>query len=109
MKWHSTTWEMKKAVEFAALPERLTPRQIDSVLAPVQARIHECFTEFGEPNGVAKVALTIGGEGKLTQISLPSPFDKADIGVCMRSQLKQVLFSKFRGTPMAVDYVYQVQ
>lgn len=101
--------ELKKAAEIAALPERLTPRQIDSVLAPVQTRIHECYMEFGEPSGVAKVAVTIGGEGKLTTISLPPPFDKADIGVCIRSQLKQTTFPRFRGQPMSIDYVYQVQ
>lgn len=101
--------ELKKAAEHAALPERLTPRQIDSVLAPVQSRIHECYMEFGEPSGVAKVAVTIGGEGKLTTISLPPPFDKADIGVCIRSQLKQTAFPRFRGQPMSIDYVYQVQ
>lgn len=101
--------EMKKAAEHAALPERLTPRQIDGVLAPVQGRIHECYMEFGEPSGVAKIAVTIGGEGKLTSIALPSPFDKADIGVCIRSQLKQTSFPRFRGQPMSIDYVYQVQ
>jgi hypothetical protein len=101
--------ELKKAAEHAALPERLTPRQIDSVLAPVQSRIHECYMEFGEPSGVAKVAVTIGGEGRLTTIALPPPFDKADIGVCIRSQLKQTTFPRFRGQPMSIDYVYQVQ
>lgn len=101
--------ELKRAAEIAALPERLTPRQIDGVLAPVQQRIHECYVEFGEPSGVAKVAVTIGGEGKLTTISLPPPFDKADIGICMRSQLKQTTFPRFRGQPMSIDYVYQVQ
>lgn len=101
--------ELKKQAEFDALPERLMPRQIDQVLAPVQGQIHECFVEFGEPSGTAKVNLTIGGEGKLTGVVLPSPFDKADIGVCMRSQLKRAVFPKFRGSPMNIEYVYQVQ
>lgn len=100
--------ELKRAEEFAALPERLLPQQIDQVLAPIQAKIHECYVEFGEPSGTAKVAVTIGGGGKLTAISLASPFDKADIGVCMRSQLKTAVFPKFRGAAMNVDYVYQV-
>jgi hypothetical protein len=100
--------ELKRAEEFAALPEHLLPHQIDQVLAPVQAKIHECYVEFGEPSGTAKVALTIGGAGKLTTITLSTPFDKADIGVCMRSQLKSAVFPKFRGSPMNVDYVYQV-
>jgi hypothetical protein len=100
--------ELKRAEEFAALPERLLPHQIDQVLAPIQAKIHECYVEFGEPSGTAKVAVTIGGAGKLTAISLAAPFDKADIGVCMRSQLKTAVFPKFRGGAMNVDYVYQV-
>jgi len=100
--------ELRRAAERAALPERLTPRQIEKVLAPVQARIHECFVEFGEPSGNAKVQLTIGGEGKLSQVNLPAPFDKADIGLCMRAQLKATAFPKFRGAPMTIDYVYQV-
>ncbi len=100
--------ELKRAQDFAALPERLLPQQIDQVLAPVQAKIHECYVEFGEPNGTAKVALTIGNAGKLTAVTLASPFDKADIGVCMRSQLKSTTFPKFRGSAMNVDYVYQV-
>ncbi len=100
--------ELKRAEEFAALPERLLPHQIDLVLSPIQAKIHECYVEFGEPSGTAKVSLTIGGNSKLTNISLGAPFDKADIGVCMRSQLKTAVFPKFRGSPMNVDYVYQV-
>jgi hypothetical protein len=100
--------ELRRAAEVAALPERLTPHQIDQVLSPIQPRMHECYVEFGEPSGVAKVQLTIGGEGKLTQVNLPSPFDKADIGLCMRAQLKAASFPKFRGTAMTVDYVYQV-
>jgi hypothetical protein len=101
--------ELKKQAEIDALPERLLPRQIDQVLAPIQAKIHECYVEFGEPSGTAKVSLTIGGEGKLTGLVLPPPFDKADIGVCLRSQLKSAVFPKFRGGPMNVEYVYQVQ
>lgn len=101
--------ELKKQAAFDALPERLMPREIDQVLAPIQGQMHECFVEFGEPSGTAKVNLTIGGEGKLTGVVLPSPFDKADIGVCMRSQLKRAVFPKFRGSPMNVEYVYQVQ
>jgi hypothetical protein len=100
--------EMRRAAEIAALPERLTPRQIDSVLAPVQARMHECYVEFGEPSGTAKLQVTITGEGRLTNIALPAPFDKADIGLCMRAQLKATSFPKFRGGSMTVDYVYQV-
>lgn len=101
--------ELKKQAEIAALPERLTPRQIDQVLAPVQASVHDCYVEFGEPSGLAKVNLMIGGEGKLTQIALSPPFDKADIGICIRSQLKSTVFPRFKGTAMTVDYVYQVQ
>ncbi|MFO0573567.1 MAG: hypothetical protein U1A78_06195 [Polyangia bacterium] len=101
--------ELKKQAEIDALPERLMPREIDQVLAPIQAKMHECYVEFGEPSGTAKVSLTIGGEGKLTGLQLPPPFDKADIGVCLRSQLKSAVFPKFRGSPMNVEYVYQVQ
>lgn len=71
--------------------------------------MHECYVEFGEPSGTAKVSLVIGPEGKLTQVQLPSPFDKADIAVCLRSQLKSAVFPKFRGSPMKFEYVYQVQ
>lgn len=101
--------EIKKQADFMALPERLTPREIDKVLAPIQARVHECYVEFGEPSGNAKVSLVLGPEGKLTQVTLPSPFDKADIGLCLRSQIRSAVFPKFRGEPMKLDYVYQVQ
>jgi hypothetical protein len=100
--------EQRHVDEIAALPEHLTPHQIDQVLAPVQAHVHECYVEFGEPSGTAKVQLTIGGEGKLTQIHMPAPFDKADIGLCLRAQLKSANFPKFRGEAMSIDYVYQV-
>jgi hypothetical protein len=100
--------ELRKVAEVNALPDRLTPHQIDLVLAPVQSRIHECYVEFGEPSGNAKVNLTIAAEGKLTQIHLPSPFAEADIGLCIRSQLKQTSFPRFRSGSMAIDYVYQV-
>ena len=51
----------------------------------------------------------LGPEGKLTQVTLPPPFDKADIGLCLRSQIRSAVFPKFRGSPMKLDYVYQVQ
>ena len=101
--------EIKKQADFMALPERLQPREIDRVLAPIQARVHECYVEFGEPSGNAKVSLVLGPEGKLTQVTLPPPFDKADIGLCLRSQIRSAVFPKFRGSPMKLDYVYQVQ
>lgn len=101
--------EVKRQEEIAALPERLFPRQIDQVLAPIQAKIHECYVEFGEPSGTAKVNLIIGNQGKLSSVTLPAPFDKSDIAVCLRSQIKSAVFPKFRGEPMTVDYVYQVQ
>ena len=84
--------ELKKAAEHAALPERLTPRQIDSVLAPVQSRIHECYMEFGEPLGCGQGRGDDRWRGQADDDPLPSPFDKADIGVCIRSQLKQTAF-----------------
>jgi hypothetical protein len=101
--------EIKKQNEYLALPERLSPREIDRVLAPIQARVHDCYVEFGEPSGNAKVSLVIGTEGKLTQIGLPPPFDKADIGLCLKSQIRSAVFPKFRGSPMKLEYVYQVQ
>lgn len=101
--------EIKKQQELLALPERLTPREIDKVLSPIQTRVHDCYVEFGEPSGNAKVSLVIGPEGRLTQIALSPPFDKADIGLCLRAQIRTAVFPKFRGSPMKFEYIYQVQ
>lgn len=100
--------EIAMEAQRAALPERLTSSQVEASLQPIQEKIHECYVEFSELAGTVKVQLTVGGEGKLTQISLGAPFDKADIGVCIRSQLKTAVFPKFRGEPMRVSYAFQV-
>jgi hypothetical protein len=100
--------ELQAKAERAALPERLTPREVDLGLQPVQEKIHDCYVEFQELGGTVKVGLVIGGEGKITQMTLPPPYDKAPIGVCMRSQIRTAVFPKFRGEPMRVDYAFQV-
>lgn len=100
--------ELQAKAERAALPERLTPREVDLGLQPVQEKIHDCYVEFQELGGTVKVGLVIGGEGKITQMTLPPPYDKAPIGVCIRSQIRTAVFPKFRGEPMRVDYAFQV-
>lgn len=100
--------EIASAAQKAALPERLTPHEVELALQPVQEKIHECYVEFGEPSGTAMVQLVIGGDGKLTQVQLPVLFDKADIGICLRSQIKSARFPKFRGQPMRLEYAFKV-
>lgn len=100
--------ELVQAERRAALPERLSSRQVEEVLQPLQEKVHECYVEYREPSGTARVALTLGGEGKLTGVVLQPPFDKAEIGICIRSQIKSATFPRFRGEPMRIDYAFQV-
>lgn len=100
--------ELQQEAQRAALPERLSSRQVEEALQPVQERIHDCYTEYREVSGTAKVQLTLGTEGKLTNIVLAPPFDKAEIGMCLRVQIKSATFPRFRGDPMKIDYAFQV-
>lgn len=100
--------EMAVAAQQATLPSRLTPKQVEAALAPVQERVHECYVEFQELGGTAKVQLLLEGPGKIAQITLAPPFDKSAIGVCIRSQIKSAVFPKFHGEPMRIDYAFQV-
>ncbi|MDW8283041.1 MAG: hypothetical protein RMK29_15095 [Myxococcales bacterium] len=100
--------ELALQAERAALPERLSPSQVEAALQPVQAKIHECYVEYQELSGTVRVQLVLSGEGKLTHIGLSPPFDKAAIGVCIRSQIKTATFPRFRGEPMRIEYAFQV-
>ena len=46
---------------------------------------------------------------QLTQVTLPPPFDKADIGLCLRSQIRSAVFPKFRGSPMKEARIYELE
>ncbi len=100
--------EMVVASQNALLPEHLTSKQVEGSLAPVQDKIHDCYVEFEELGGTVRVQLALNGEGKFTQIILAPPFDKAAIGLCIKSQIKTASFPRFRGEPMKIDYAFRV-
>ena len=58
--------------------------------------------------GTVKVQLMLNGEGKLTQVILAPPFDKAAIGLCIKAQIKTAVFPHFRGDAMKIDYAFRV-
>jgi hypothetical protein len=100
--------ELSAAAQQALLPERLNSTQVEAALLPVQDKIHDCYVEFEELAGTAKVQLLLGGEGKLTQVNLLPPYDKADIGLCIKAQIKTAVFPRFRGEAMKIDYAFRV-
>jgi hypothetical protein len=97
--------ELAEAREQAALPERLTPDDIERAMAPVQQRVIECATEF-ELKGVAKVTMTLNGEGT-RQFKVLPPFDKGEANLCIRQAMKLANFPHFKkGRSIPIEYPF---
>jgi hypothetical protein len=100
-----TEEEVAEAREQAALPDRLTPDDIERAMAPVQQRVLECATEF-ELKGVAKVSLVLNGDGT-RQFKVLAPFDKGEANLCIRQAMKLATFPHFKkGKTIPIDYPF---
>jgi hypothetical protein len=102
-----TEEEQEIARAEAALPDTLTPSDIQKAMAPVQARIYECGEEF-DLSGVARVKVTVHGDGKSTKLVVLPPYDKGDPYLCIRSAFKEAKFPRFKtaSRPVNVDYPF---
>jgi hypothetical protein len=99
--------EERRKREWAALPEQLSPQQINASLQPAKGRVHDCYAEF-EVAGTANVKLVVKQDGTIESISLTAPFDKTPSGYCIRTAIKGSVFPKFRGEKMNIDYPFQL-
>ena len=67
----------------------------------------ECGEVFELKQGVARVHVTLQGNGKL-KMTISEPYDKGDVHLCIREALKAAHFPlfKFKSPPMEIDYPF---
>ena len=100
--------EERKRREEAALPDQLSPKDINRTLAPVKERVHDCYAEF-DISGTATVKLVVEPDGSVSDVALQPPFDKTPTGYCVRTAIKGVAFPRFRGEKMHITYPFKLQ
>ena len=96
------TDEARRAREEAALPEQLTPRQINEALAQVRDRVLDCAREF-QASGTAIVHLELDGSGKLERARVMPPLERTAAGYCIHAAIAGASFPRFRGQAMVLD------
>jgi hypothetical protein len=97
-----------KRREWAALPDQLSPKQINGAMATARDRVHDCAAEF-ESAGTATVKMVVGQNGAVQAMTLLPPFDKTPTGYCIKTALKGLTFPKFKGERMIITYPFQLQ
>lgn len=91
-----------------ALPEQLTPGQIQSVLRKQQKSVEDCIRKSGVAPGTTVTVNTrveIEGSGRVSSVSVSNA--GAAEG-CIRSVLGGLKFPRFKGPNMAVPYPFRV-
>jgi hypothetical protein len=101
------TDEQKKAEEWKARPEQLSPKQINAALAGARERVRDCYTEFQQA-GTATVKLVVSREGSIETMTLAPPFDKTPTGYCIRTAIKGTSFPHFKQEKMLITYPFQL-
>ena len=93
--------------EQSLLPVTLSRKEVQDAMAPVQARVHECGEVFELKQGVARVHVTLQGNGD-SKMTISEPYDKGDIYLCLKEALKEAKFKRFRDAspPVEVDYPF---
>ena len=100
--------EEQRRREELALPEQLSPKEINQTLQKTKPRIHDCYAEF-QQSGVARVDLTVEPSGAVSEMKMQAPFAKTDTGYCIETALKGITFPRFRGEKMKIPYSFNVQ
>lgn len=93
--------------EQAKLPDTLSRKQVQDAMAPVQGRVYECGEVFELKQGVARVHVTLKGNGE-SKMTIGEPYDKGDVYLCIKEALKDAKFPlfKFNSPPVEIDYPF---
>ena len=91
----------------ALLPDTISRMDVLKTLTPVQQRFYECGEEFELKQGVAKVHVSVFGDGK-RKMTIAPPYDQGDVHLCFRSALNEVTFPRFKSAspPVEIDYPF---
>jgi hypothetical protein len=98
----------RRAREEAALPDQLSPKQINLAMAPMKLRVRDCYREF-EATSPASVRLVVERDGKIDNVAVLPPYDKTPAGYCIRNQIRAMSFPRFRGDKMIINYAFTLQ
>lgn len=91
--------------EDSSLPDQLDKGQIVSGMQKIKSRVGSCFDQFKVP-GMANVAVTIGGSGRVSSASVTGQFAGTPTGDCVAKAAKSASFPKFKGSPQSIVYPF---
>jgi len=91
--------------EDSSLPDQLDKGQIVSGMQKVKGRVQGCFEQYKVP-GMASVALTIAGSGRVSSANVTGQFAGTPTGDCVARAVKAASFPKFKGSPQSIVYPY---
>ena len=87
------------------LPPRLTPKDIQTALAPATAAAQQCFAIYGVA-GEAKFRIKISGAGKVTEIEQTGYFPQTPTGDCMEEAIRATTFPQTQKASTTVNYPF---
>lgn len=87
------------------LPPKLTPKDIQTALAPATTAARQCFSIYGVA-GEAKFRIKISGAGKITEIEQTGYFRDTPTGECMEDAIKATTFPQTQKASTTVNYPF---
>lgn len=100
--------EAQRKAAWEARPVQLTPKQINATMAKVKSKIADCGQTF-DVSGTATVKLLVDQEGRIEQLDVLAPYDKAPVGYCVRAAMKGLTFPPFKGEKMTIPYPFRLR
>ena len=91
--------------EDSSLPDQLDKGQIVSGMQKIKGRVGSCFDQYKVP-GMANVAVTISGSGRVSSASVTGQFAGTPTGDCVARAAKSASFPKFKGSPQSIVYPF---
>ncbi len=89
------------------LPEQLDRGAVLGGLSKVKPRVLACKDQF-KVSGMAMVSLTIGKTGRVSSATVKGSLAGTPTGECISRAVKSASFPPFKGSPLTVDYPYQL-
>jgi len=91
--------------EDSSLPDQLDKGQIVNGMQKIKSRVSSCFDQFKVP-GMANVAVTIAGSGRVSSSNVTGQFAGTPTGDCVAKAVKGASFPKFKGSPQSIVYPF---
>ncbi|HXU71669.1 MAG TPA: GYF domain-containing protein [Polyangia bacterium] len=89
----------------SSLPSELDKGQIVSGMQRIKGRVGGCFDQYKVP-GMANVAVTIAGSGRVSSANVTGQFAGTPTGDCVAKAVKSASFPKFKGSPQSIVYPF---